>query len=111
MAQFIEIDIDQGSDFAMNLDLSNDDGTPKDATGYTFASSIKKSYYSVSEVAAFNVNVGDAQDGLIALIMDAETTAGIKPGRYLFDVKQIDINQKVERLVEGIVTINPQVTI
>lgn len=110
MAQYVEIDIDQGSDFVLDLGLKNDDGTPKDATGFTFASSIKKSYYSTSEIASFLINTTQAANGAIVLTMNAATTADIKPGRYLFDIKQTDVYNTVERLAEGIVTINPQIT-
>lgn len=42
--------------------------------------------------------------------MNAATTANIRAGRYLFDIKQTDANNVVQRLTEGIVTINPRIT-
>lgn len=111
MAQFVEIDIDQGADFTLDLGLKNDDGTSKNVVGYTFSSSIKKSYYSVNEVASFSINTTDAINGSVILSLSAAATSEIKPGRYLFDIKQVDANNKVERLTEGIVTINPQITV
>jgi hypothetical protein len=110
MAQFVEIDIDQGTDFSIDLGLKNDDGSPMDVTGYTFSSAIKKSFYSTSNVASFTVDVSGANTGSIILSLDANTTSDIKPGRYLFDIKQRNDTNLVERISEGVVTINPQVT-
>lgn len=110
MADFVEIDIDQGIDFALDFGFKNDDGTPKNLTGYTFASSIKKSYYSLNPVATFSVNYTNASTGEIVLELSSTQTKDIKPGRYLFDIKQVDNYDKVDRVVEGIVTVNPLIT-
>ena len=42
--------------------------------------------------------------------MNAATSSNIRPGRYLFDVKQVDDQNMVSRVIEGIITVNPQVT-
>lgn len=111
MAQFVEVDVDQGSDFTLDLGIKNDDGTPKNLVGYTFSSSIKKSYFSKTNTAVFLINTSQASTGNIVLSMNAATTSNIKSGRYLFDIKQKDTDNKIERVAEGIITINPQVTI
>lgn len=110
MAEYVEIDIDQGTDFSLNLGLKEDDGTPKNVTGYTFSSYIKKSFYSTSAVAEFSVDYADSSNGDVILYLTSTQTTDIKPGRYLFDIKQKSANNVVERIAEGIVTVNPQVT-
>ena len=110
MANFLELDIDQGADFSLSMDLTNDDGTPKDVSYFTYSSSIKKSYYSQLTLADFSVNYAEAANGIIVLELSADTTADIPAGRYLFDVKQVDDNNSVSRLAEGVVTVNPRIT-
>ena len=110
MAEYVEIDIDQGTDFSLPLTLKNEDGSPKNVNGYTFKSHIKKSFYSEVTTAEFSVDSTDASIGSIILTLSSNDTTDITPGRYVFDVKQIDTSNKVERLMEGIATINPQVT-
>lgn len=110
MADYVEIDIDQGTDFNLDLGIKNDDGTQKDVTGYTFASSIKKSFYSLNPIATFTIDYDQASTGNIILSLTAAETANTKPGRYLFDIKQTDTFGKIERLAEGVATIHPQVT-
>jgi hypothetical protein len=110
MAQFVELDLDQGTDFSFNLDLTKDDGSVVDVTDYSFSSSLRKSFYSTTTTASFVVEIIDAANGSVNLSLTAATTANIKAGRYLFDVKQTDDSNVKTRLMEGIVTVNPQVT-
>ena len=110
MAQFVELDIDQGTDFNFDLDLTNDDGSVINVTNYTFSSSIRKSYYSSSVAANLSVTIHDAANGNVVLSLNSATTSNIKSGRYLFDVKQVDSSNTTTRLVEGIITVLPQVT-
>ena len=110
MAQFIELDIDQGTDLSYNLDLTNDDGSPIDIAGYAFTSSLRKSYYSKSVTANLIVTIADSANGNVVLSMNSNTTSAIKAGRYLFDIKQKDTSNTYTRIVEGIITVLPQVT-
>jgi len=110
MAQFIELEIDQGADFVADLDITNIDGTPQNVANYIFSSSIKKSYYSSNITSNLTVAIINAANGNVSLSLDSANTANIRAGRYLFDVKQVDSANGVTRLFEGIVTVNPQVT-
>ena len=75
-----------------------------------FTSSIRKSYYSANATANLVVTTTDAANGNVTLTMNAATTSNIKAGRYLFDVKQKDTANLTTRIVEGIITVLPQVT-
>jgi hypothetical protein len=110
MAQFVELNLDQGADFEFDVDLSEADGTPINVTNYTFSSSLRKSYYSSTATANMTVSIIDAANGNVLLSMNSSTTSNIKAGRYLFDVKQINDSNVTTRLVEGIITVLPQVT-
>jgi hypothetical protein len=110
MAQFVELDMDQGTDFSFNLDLTEDDGSVINVTNYTFSSSIRKSYYSSSATANLTVSILDAANGNVVLSLNSATTANIKAGRYLIDIKQTDSSNVKIRLMEGTITVNPQVT-
>lgn len=110
MAQFIEIDLDQGADFTLDVDLTQDDGTPINVANYTFSSSIRKSYYSSAIAANLSVTILNQANGNVSLSMNSATSANIKAGRYLFDVKQVDASNITTRIFEGIITVLPQVT-
>jgi hypothetical protein len=110
MASFVELSCDQGTDFSVNIDLTNDDGSTINVTNYTFSSSIRKSYYSANATANLTVTIASAANGNVALSMNAATTANIKAGRYLYDVKMKDSSNTTSRVIEGIITVFPQIT-
>ena len=110
MASQVELYCDQGTDFSYQMDLSNDDGSPIDVADYTFSSSVRKSYFSSSVTANMTVTVLSAENGNVQLSMNSATTSNIKAGRYLYDVKMKDNLNTVFRVIEGVITIYPQVT-
>ena len=54
--------------------------------------------------------MANAANGNVIISLNAATTTNIKAGRYLYDVKMTDTANVVTRVVEGIITITPQVT-
>jgi hypothetical protein len=107
---YTELTVDQGTTFETNLDLIADDGTAINVTNYLFSGQIRKSYYSANATANLTITVVNAANGNVNLSLNAATTANIKAGRYLYDVKMEDTANIVTRIVEGIITITPQVS-
>jgi hypothetical protein len=107
MAQKVNIVIDQGTTFNTSFTILTDNGDPIDFTNYTAQSQLRKSYSS-STSFAFGVTLTSL--GVVALSMNAATTGSITAGRYVYDVESVDASGTVIRLVEGIVTVTPQVT-
>lgn len=110
MAQFVEVDLDQGTDFNLDVVVRRDDGSVINVAGYTFSSSMRKSFYSSSVTANLTVSVVNAANGNVRFSINSASTANIKAGRYLFDIKQKDTSNTTTRVFEGIITVNPQVT-
>lgn len=107
---YAELTVDQGSTFETTLDLIADDGTAINVTNYLFSGQIRKSYYSANATANLTITVVNAANGNVNISLNAATTTNIKAGRYLYDVKMTDTSNTVTRIVEGIITITPQVT-
>lgn len=107
---YAELTIDQGATFESSIDLTNDDGTSINLAGYSFLSQIRKSYYSSNITANITVSVVDAANGNVKLSITSANTANIAPGRYLYDVKMTSGTNVTTRILEGIVTVTPQVT-
>lgn len=110
MGAYAELTIDQGTTFNTTIDLANDDGTAINVTNYTFESQIRKSYYSSNATANITITIEDAPNGNIRLAMTSANTANIKAGRYLYDIKMTDTAGVTTRVLEGIVTVTPQVS-
>ena len=107
---YAELTVDQGATFETTLDLIADDGTSINVTNYVFSGQIRKSYYSSNPTANIVITVTNAANGNVQMSLNAATTANIKSGRYVYDVKMTDTANVVTRIVEGIITITPQVT-
>lgn len=110
MAMTAYLDIDQGSDFTVIIDLENDDGTPMNLSNVSIYSQFRKSFNS-STAYSFVCEVLDAVNGKFSLKLSGITSSNIKPGRYLYDVELLNTQVGTKsRVVEGIVTINPEIT-
>lgn len=110
MAGFVELYLDQGTDFTSTINVS-DDVTNEyvNVAGYAVTSHLRRSYYSTNASASFTCSLGNTALGEIVLSMDSDTSANLKPGRYVFDVLA-DSGISKTRLLEGIITISPRVT-
>jgi hypothetical protein len=109
MAITADLDIDQGSNFVVTMDLQNDNGTPMNLTGFQVYSQFRKSYMSAIG-HNFTAQILSATTGKIQLTLTGTYSSSIRAGRYLYDVEIISQNNIKTRVVEGIVTINPEIT-
>ena len=109
MAAKANIIIDQGSTFTTYLALTQDDGSVLDLTGYTARGQIRRWYTSNSYVQ-FTVSITQPNTGFINLSLDANTTANMVAGRYVYDIQATDSYGTISRVIEGIVTVTPEVT-
>jgi hypothetical protein len=106
MATKVNFLIDQGTSFATAINLNDDDGNPLDLSGYTVAGQMRKAYSSQNYVAF----VANLELGILNLGLSANTTGDLTAGRYVYDVELTDTNSIVTRLLEGVITVTPQVT-
>jgi len=110
LADFIELDIESGANFALQIEVTNNDGTPRSLSNHTITSQIRKSYYS-STATDFIISITDSANGNVAMTLTANTTANLRAGRYVFDVEMNDTsNNSIQRIFEGIATVLPNVT-
>lgn len=107
---YAELTIDQGTTFESTIDLVGDDGAAINVAGYIFSGQVRKSYYSTKAAANITISVTNTANGNLTISIPANTTANIKAGRYLYDIKMRDTSNVVTRIVEGIITVTPQVT-
>ncbi len=109
MATINNIVIDQGTTFELILNVTNDDGTAKDLANYTVGAQIRKTYEATTKVDFTTAKV-DAE-GKITLSLTATQTSALKAGRFVYDC-EITATSPAEtlRVVEGIITVTPEVT-
>ena len=102
--------MDQGATFNNVINITDDvTNTPVNVSGYTVTSQMRRSYYSANATANIVCTITDASNGEVTMSLSAANTANIKAGRYLFDLKTVDTLDVVSRILEGIITVTPQV--
>lgn len=106
MATKANLVIDQGSTFASSIDILDDNDEPVDLSNYTARGQIRKHYTSSNSVS-FTTTLSN---GSLVISLTANQTANIIAGRYVYDLELVDPANTVVRILEGIVTITPEVT-
>ena len=110
MAQYEDITIDQGTDFATTITVRDNSGVAVNLTNYTGQGQIRKHYTST---VAHNMQIvfeDPRTSGQLTMKLSRVQTANLASGRYVYDVEVTDGSDTRSRLVEGIVTVTPQVT-
>jgi hypothetical protein len=109
-AGYTELFLEQGSTFNTIITLDGNDGESFNLIGYTATSQMRKSFYSSTAAATFNVSTGDGTTGSIVMSLESANTANIAAGRYVYDVYVTSGSGYRSRVLEGIVNVSPQVT-
>lgn len=109
MAAISNLYIDQGSNLSVTISVTDDAGSAKNLSGYSARGQMRRSYFSTSNVT-LSVSINNPSDGEIIIALNADQTANLKYGRYVYDVELVSNTYNIERIVEGIVTVYPEVT-
>lgn len=109
-AAYSNLYLEQGTTFTTTITLDDVYGETYNLAGYSASSQMRKSYYSSNATATFSTSINVGQ-GTVTLDLDANTTANIAPGRYVYDAIIYDSNTHVTtRILEGIIEVSPRVT-
>lgn len=110
MAVSINHDMDQGANFSFALIARDTNGNPIDlSSGCTAHCQMRKSYGS-SSYHALNASLTGGT-GYITVSLGATGTANIKAGTYFYDVElHSNAGQTVQRLIQGMITVYPEIT-
>lgn len=108
MATKVNYIVDQGTDWSVTVDVTDDDGNLIDLTGFSGASKYRKHYASTNAAnIAVTINTTSSQ---VTLSLNAANTANVVPGRYRHDCELTSPGGIISRLVEGIIEFTPSMT-
>ena len=99
----------QGATFSRILTVQ-ESGSAMNLTSYSAASKFRLTHDSSTVVGTFTCTISDATAGQITLAMTNSTTAAIEEGIYVYDLEITSGAGTVTRLMQGTVTVNPEVT-
>jgi hypothetical protein len=110
MASILNQVIDQGATFSKQITVYETDGTTiQNLTGYTVTSQLRKNYTSTS-YTTINATNNSPTNGVIVMSLTAVQTAALKSGRYVYDLQIAAADGTVTRIIEGVITLRPEVT-
>ena len=101
--------LEQGATFTRTLTVQ-ENSSAMNLTGYSVASKMRSTHDSGTMVGTFTCTISNATGGVITMNMTSSTTSGIEEGMYVYDIEITSSAGTVTRLMEGTVTVNPEVT-
>ncbi len=111
MAEYAVLTVDQGTDTIFQLEVVDSDRTAKDLTNLSVFAKYKSSYGATTS-NSFQISVPTPKtNGIIELTLSGDSSISLKQRRYVYDVELKNANDTVERILEGILEINPGVTL
>jgi hypothetical protein len=109
--------IQQGATFDLEMTLKQENGNPINLTGYEARMQIRTRHSAQTAMLEITtdedggITFPDPATGKIVIEIPAETTAELKAIKAaVYDLELIEPQGKVRRVVEGTVTITPEVT-
>ena len=110
MAAIANLTIDQGASFTSDVTVKDANANAFNLTGYTARAKMEKGYSSTRTDFTCTI-AGDATTGVVSLSLTAAQTTALDDGRYVYD---LEIEQtgtgNVTRVIEGVITVRPNVT-
>lgn len=103
------ITIEQGASFSLPITVQNSSGSVIDLTGATPRGQLRLNHGSPRALATFAVT-GSMSLGTFTCSLTPEQTASLPAGSAVYDVEIAYTSSSVDRLLEGSVTISPEVT-
>jgi len=105
-----DIVIDQGSDFAIEIAIS-EGGVATTIQTHSVRAQLRPSPTSSTKTADFVCTITDASEGKIKMSLANATTAAIASGKYYYDLELVNTqNSTVTRLLQGVARVTPEVT-
>ena len=101
--------LEQGATFTRTLTVQ-ENSSAMDLTGYSVASKMRSTHDSSTVVGTFTCTISNASGGVIVMNMTSSTTGAIEEGMYVYDIEITSSTGTVTRLMEGNVTVNPEIT-
>ena len=109
-AAYSNLFMDQGTTFQTSIVLDDAYGNTYNLSQMIVHSQIRKSYTSANATATFATTINTGS-GTVTLELNANTTANIASGRYVYDAMLTNTISNVStRILEGIIQVSPSVT-
>ena len=105
-----DIVIDQGSDFAIEVQIQQNSANVNLST-HSARAQLRPTPTSSTKTADFTCSIVNAAQGRIKMSLGNTVTANISNGKYYYDLELVNSSDSsVTRLIEGVARVTPEVT-
>ena len=105
-----DIVIDQGSDFAIEVQIQQNSANVNLST-HSARAQLRPTPTSSTKTADFTCSIVTASQGRIKMSLGNSVTANISNGKYYYDLELVNSSDSsVTRLIEGVARVTPEVT-
>jgi hypothetical protein len=113
MAAVANLRIDQGTTFTSDVAVKDNAGDVFDLTAYTATAKMALGYASTRTRTTITTAISTPTTGVITLSLSADETSALDaPARYVYDVEITRTSDStITRVIEGIITVHPQVSL
>ena len=101
--------MEQGATFTRQLTVK-ENNSAMNLSGYSVASLMRSTHDSSTVVGTFTCTISNASGGIISMSMTPVVTGDIEEGMYVYDMEIRSGSGTVTRLLQGEVTVTPEVT-
>ena len=110
MAGKLDIIIDQGATFSRVYTYKVND-VAVDISANTIRGQVRKKHTSATAAATFTTGFfTDGTDGKFTVELTDTETAGLSAGDHVYDIEMVFNDGTVKRLIEGVMSVTPEVT-
>jgi hypothetical protein len=109
----LNLTFSQGATWKLAMTYTNAEAEPIDLTSYTARMQARPSYESAQVVLNLTAGTGitlGGTAGTIDLLVPATTTATIGAAQYVYDLEIESPSGEVSRVVQGTLSVTPEVT-
>ena len=112
MAAVANLSIDQGATFTSDITVKDINGNVFDLTGYTAVAKLAKGYSSTRTRTTISTTFAtDRTTGVLTISLTANQTTALDAERHVYDVEITSSTGTVTRVLEGIITVRPEVSV
>jgi len=108
------ITVNQGENYDLTATLTNTDGTPVNISGYALRGKVRYSYGSTGVLVDLDPAIVNATGGVINFTLTPTETAALPITVAVYDIERYISGQSpeltVSRVLQGTVTVTPEVT-
>jgi hypothetical protein len=114
MATKFDFELDQGTDFELELTFYDDTEALEDLTGRAYAGQARKAFTDASPIFSFSFLIKDQslEKGKLLVSVSKTDTSPLalkEATKYFYDIEET-VSAKTIRILEGTVKVQPEVT-